>query len=128
MKNPSVKDYDISSRIEAGLILSAAQVKAIATKKANISGAYCRQTPESFKINGFTFLSTPEEVNLLLNKREIRWLHDRIKKGDYIIPEEVYLKGRKFKISLGVGRKIRKGDRRAKEKEKEARQEIKNFS
>ena len=127
MKNPSVKDYDISSRIEAGLILSATQVKAIATKKANISGAYCRQTQGSFKINGFTFLSTPEEVDLLLHKREIRWLHERIKKGEYVIPEEVYLKGRKFKISLGVGKKIKKGDRRAKEKENEAKREMKNF-
>ena len=62
---------------------------------------------------------------LLLTKKEIRALsQEENKKGLTIVPISVYNKGRKIKVTLGIGKGKKKFDKRQSIKKREADREI----
>ena len=127
MKNNSAKDYDLSECIEAGMILTGPQTKSIALNKANINGARCQMAGDKFLLLGITFDSTVSEVPLLLHKRELRWIKDKVAAGRWTVPVRIYTKNKKFKLEVGVGMKLKKHDKREKEKSKVARKEATDY-
>jgi SsrA-binding protein len=106
-------DYKILDTYEAGISLQGTEVKSIRNGKANIQDAYARiRNGECIISNmhispyeqGNQFNHEPVRARrLLLNKREIKRLHDETKlKGHTLIPLKLYLKDGWVKVELAV--------------------------
>src|SRR3989344_1378614 len=94
-------DYRILDDVEAGLVLTGPEIKAIRAKQVNISGSYVKPFADKlgstelfwvgshFKIDG----DQSRTKKLLLNQQEIERLIGKLTgKGYTILPLELYLK------------------------------------
>lgn len=116
-------DYEILENIEAGLVLTGSEVKAIRNKQIKLVGSFVTiHNEEAYLLN--THISKykyssekdyePERSRkLLLNKKQIAYLTGKSQeKGLTIIPLSVYTRGRKIKIDIGIGRGKKQFDKR----------------
>lgn len=112
-------NYFIEDEIEAGLVLVGTEIKSVRKGSIDISDSYIRiKNNEAYIINmfiekydsGSIFNHDPSrERKLLLHKKEIKKLLEKVKKEGYsIIPLKVYIKEGKAKILIGValGKKL----------------------
>ena len=116
-------DYEIVDTLEAGLVLTATEIKSIRDHRVNLSGAY------AFPHNGEIWLynshiapyppasqSNHEPARtrkLLLKRDQIRRLTASLnRKGFAIIPMRLYISGHYAKVQLGIGKGRRKRDKR----------------
>ena len=117
------RDYEVLSRLEAGIELRGTEVKSVRGGEANLTGAYAQ--PENGEIwahhisipayeFGNRFNHEPERPRrLLLHKTEIRRLSAAVEQqGQTLIPLGLYLKQGKVKVDLGVCRGKTHADRR----------------
>ena len=117
-------NYDIIETMEAGLVLSGAEVKSVRLGRASLSGSHLsikegevwltntsippyqvNNTPASYKID--------QDRKILLNKNEIRSLIGQTKeKGATLIPLRIYTKKNKIKLEIALARgRSKKGKR-----------------
>ncbi len=109
-------NYDIIETMEAGLVLSGAEVKSIRLGRANLSGAHLNvkgdeiwlvnasippyqvgNTPSDYKID--------RERKILLNRSEIKSLIGQTKeKGATLIPLRIYAKKNRLKLEIALAR------------------------
>jgi len=132
--NRKANDFDISETLEAGIILVGREIKSVAKKEVDLTGARCVLRNDLLLVNAFIkkevedYFSVPFEPNrdrvLLVRKSELRFLRERLKKGFYAIPIKMYLKKSKYKVMIGVGKPVLKGDKRQKEIDKQVRKEM----
>lgn len=128
-------DYHISDRVEAGLVLKGTEVKSIRAGKASLAEAYAGfDRGEAFIYN--MFINPYEQGNrynqperrprkLLLHKTEIgRLLGHVSQKGFTLVPLQLYFRGAKVKLELGLGRGKRQFDKREDLKERESKREL----
>ncbi len=133
IKNRKSNDFEISETLEAGIILIGREVKAVARKEADICGArvimkdapllvgsYVKAEEDNFSVK----YDPNRDRTLLLRKSELRYLKEQLKKGFVAIAIKMYLKKSKYKVLIGIGKPIKKGDKREKEIEKQVRKEI----
>lgn len=136
MKNPKSKDFTFQETLTAGIVLIGREVKQVAAGQFNIVGTYCLaknglvlvgshipQDPAAFSVP----YETNRDRTLLVTKSQKRYLTNQILRGMSIIPVEVIREKGKFKIVLGIGRADKKWDKRAKDKEKSDKKEMKNY-
>ncbi|MBO4644669.1 MAG: SsrA-binding protein SmpB [Alphaproteobacteria bacterium] len=111
-------NYAIEETVEAGLILTGAEVKSLRLGRASINEAYASaEGGELFLINasileygsiGYMKHSAARPRKLLLKKKELKRLIGAVaRKGYTLIPLELYFNARgiaKVKIGLGVGK------------------------
>lgn len=127
-------DFFIEETYECGIVLTGTEIKSIRKGSANLKDSYARiKNGEVFLIN--MFISTYEEGNrfnhderrerkLLLNKKEIYKIRDKIEKEGYsLVPVKLYLKNGRAKILLGVARGKKLYDKRASIKEKDIKRD-----
>lgn len=127
-------DFFIEETYECGIVLTGTEIKSIRKGSANLKDSYARvKNGEVFLIN--MFISTYEEGNrfnhderrerkLLLNKKEIYKIRDKIEKDGYsLVPVKLYLKNGRAKILLGVARGKKLYDKRASIKEKDIKRD-----
>ena len=126
MENKNKKayfNYFIEDEIEAGLVLVGTEIKSVRKGSIDISDSYIRiKNNEAYIINmfiekydsGSIFNHDPSrERKLLLHKKEIKKLLEKVKKEGYsIIPLKVYIKEGKAKILIGVARGKKLYDKR----------------
>ena len=116
-------NYFIEDEIEAGLVLVGTEIKSVRKGSIDISDSYIRiKNNEAYIINmfiekydsGSIFNHDPSrERKLLLHKKEIKKLLEKVKKEGYsIIPLKVYIKEGKAKILIGVARGKKLYDKR----------------
>ena len=129
-------EYHIDQRLEAGMVLSGAEVKSLRAGRANIKDGYAQiRNGELFlynvHISPYSFAprsdNDPLRVRkLLLHKRELRKLIGKLKeKGVALIPLKIYFNERgKAKVELGLARGKKLYDKRAALKEKQTRREL----
>jgi SsrA-binding protein len=111
-------DFQILERLEAGINLNGAEVKAIREGKADLTGAFVRIVgSEAYLINAKIFppaYARPEGYDedrtrkLLLHQREIIALKGRMDGGGLsLVPTSLYLARHlvKLEIALGKGKK-----------------------
>lgn len=128
-------DYYIEDKYEAGIVLKGTEIKSIRKGSANLKDSYARiKNNEIFVIN--MFISTYEEGNrfnhderrerkLLLNKREIFKIRDKVEKEGYsLIPVRLYLKNGKAKLEIAVAKGKKLYDKRQSLKEKSIQRDI----
>lgn len=129
-------EYFIIEEFEAGLVLTGTEIKSLRDGKANINDAYCTFIEnELFVLNmhiaeydygTYNNHNPKRNRKLLLNARELKKLHSKVKeKGFTIIPTLLFIneKGRaKLKIALARGK--HSYDKRETLKEKDIKRQL----
>ncbi|MGL5984806.1 MAG: SsrA-binding protein SmpB [Cetobacterium sp.] len=116
-------DYFIEDRFEAGIELVGSEVKSIKAGKTSIKEAFIRIINGEVFIMGMTVVPwsfgsvyNPEERRvrkLLLNKVEIKKLHEKItQKGYTVVPLNVHLSKGYVKVDIAVARGKKNYDKR----------------
>ena len=140
-KNPTAfHNYDITNKLEVGIVLSGTEIKSIRNGKVNLKDSYATiKNNEVFIIglhispyeHGNIFNKDPlRDRKLLLNKHEIYKLIGLTKQQGYsLIPLNMYFKGSIVKVELGIGKGKKLYDKREdiakKDAEKKIRQRLK---
>jgi len=136
--------YEILEEFEAGISLLGHEVKGIKTGRISIKGAYASiRNGEMFLIGAIIPPYQPKNTSknydekrdrrLLLKKKEIQYLADKIeKKGLTIVPLKVYSVKGKVKIGIGLAKGKKEYDKREKIKkeltEREIQRQVKEFN
>lgn len=128
-------DYDILETLEAGIVLSGAEVKSAKHGNLSLRGSYvtlrggtawlinCHIAPYQYARQ--TEYNPTRDRQLLLQKKEISALIGKLKSaGLTLVPLSVYSKRGLVKVQLGLGRGKRKFDKRAAIKKRETDRKI----
>jgi SsrA-binding protein len=129
-------DYDITESIEAGIVLTGLEIKAIRAGRVSLAASYAKIINGEVYWLGGTFnidAETQRTKKLLLHKEQIdRLMGKTFEEGMALIPLKLYLKHGKAKLELGLGRGKKKYDKRStikrREQEREAQRGIKNIN
>ena len=136
-KNPTAyHNYDITDKIEAGIVLSGTEIKSIRNGKINIKDTYVNiKNGEVFvygmHISPYEFgnrfnLDPLRTRKLLLNRREIDKLFGLVQqKSMSLVPISMYFKGNKVKLEIGIGKGKKLYDKREDLAKKDAEMKIK---
>lgn len=127
--NKDSLDYQFIEKFEAGIALSGADAKSLRTQTPQFLGSKIeivngQPTIFDLKIPVYKYSQNSEtdkttERKLLLSEKEIAKLLSLRHQKYMIIPIAIYLHGKWFKIEIGVGRKMRKFEKREKIKQRE---------
>lgn len=128
-------EYEILEKLEAGLMLTGAEVKSVRNGNIKLLGAYVTFHGTSANllnahISPYKYAQNEEyeptrSRRLLLKQKEINYLRGKLsEKGLTIIPLSVYTKGNLIKIEIGVGRGKKSFDKRESVKKRDQKREI----
>ena len=122
-------DYEFKEKFEAGIALSGSDAKSLRTQGVQFNGSKVEiingvpvvfnLTIEKYKFSQNEETDTTQERKLLLSSKEIAKLQSLRQQKYMIIPISIYLKHNWFKMEIGVGRKMKKYEKREKIKDKE---------
>jgi SsrA-binding protein len=140
IKNRSAyHDYFIEDKYDAGMVLAGTEVKSIREGKVSFADSFCifykgELWIKSLHIAEYRFGTTNNHIavhdrKLLLTKKELRKLENKIKeKGYTIIPLRIFFNENgyaKLEIGLGKGKKLY--DKRETAKERDSEREMKRY-
>lgn len=128
-------DYFIQEKFEAGLVLQGSEIKSIRAGQVSLKEAYVRTDGrEAWLVNAHIAPYNPasssghnplRERKLLLHRKEIDQLWEETsRKGNTIVPLQVYLKGGRAKLELAVARGKKKWDKREDIAKRDAEREM----
>lgn len=128
-------DYFIEERYEAGIELVGSEVKSIKAGQTSIKEAFVRIINGEMFIMGmsvtpwkFGSVYNPEERRvrkLLLNKGEIRKIHEKVtQKGYTIMPLNIHLSKGYVKVEIGVAKGKKNYDKRESLANKDQKRDI----
>ena len=124
-------DYDISLKLDAGLVLTGSEVKSLRSNSSSIKGSYVEDIgSELWLCNCFIkkYESSSEKDNnptrkrkLLLNKKELNKILGSIKRDGFsIVPINIYFNDTGLvKLNIGLGKGKKKYDKRETQKLKD---------
>jgi SsrA-binding protein len=132
-------EYFIEEKYDAGMVLAGTEVKSIRESKLSFADSFClffkgELWVRNLHIAEYRFGTTNNHIavhdrKLLLNRRELRKLENKLKdKGYTIIPLRVFLSDKglvKMEIGLARGKKLY--DKRETIKERDTQREIKRY-
>ena len=116
-------DYFIEDKFEAGMVLQGSEIKSIRAGRIQLREAYVRlDSHELWLINAHVSIYDPASRQnhdplrprkLLLHKREIAKLHDKVKlKGYTIVPLDVHISKGRAKLTIALAKGKRQYDKR----------------
>lgn len=127
--------YEILEKIEAGIVLTGAEVKSVKAHEINIKSGYasinkgevtltnCHISP--YKLAHDPNFNPERPRKLLLNRKEIIHLEKEIhENGLHLIPLSFYLKKGKIKVELGLSKSKKQHDKRQDLKRKDQERQI----
>lgn len=105
--------YKINEKIEAGIVLSGQEVKAVREGHADITGSYVKILQgEAYVINSKIFpykyartddYQETRSRKLLLHKKELQILKSRLETGGFtLVPTTLYTKGPYIKLEIAL--------------------------
>ena len=124
-------DYDISLKLDAGLVLTGSEVKSLRSNSSSIKGSYVEDIgSELWLCNCFIkkYEASSEKNNnpirkrkLLLNKKELNKILGSIKRDGFtIVPINIYFNDIGIvKLNIGLGKGKKKYDKRETQKLKD---------
>lgn len=128
-------EYFLEDFFECGIVLKGTEIKSIREHKVNLRDSYVLiKNDEAFLFNAH--ISIYKEGNifnhdetrtrkLLLHKREIYRLADKVeKKGYTLVPTKMYLLNGKAKLEIALAKGKHTYDKRQSEKERDLQREI----
>ncbi|OGB74077.1 SsrA-binding protein [candidate division Kazan bacterium RBG_13_50_9] len=124
--------YQLLEKFEAGIVLLGCEIKSIRNGQISIKESHARiKDGEAWLMNAHIApyaQGVPAGYDpirprkLLLKKNELKRLIGKLQEqGLSLIPLSIYIKRNHAKVELGLGRGLKKHDKRAKLKEKELR-------
>lgn len=128
--------YTITDQYEAGIVLVGSEVKSIRNGQVNLKDSYAKFSDRGelyvhqMHISPYKYSYNDnhdplKKRKLLLNKSEIRKIRNKVnEKGFSIIPLNIYFKGSKIKVKIGIGRGKNLYDKRQSLKEKDAKMQV----
>jgi len=129
-------DYHIADTLEAGIQLVGSEVKSVRKGRVQLAGSFARIRSGEVLVYGL-HIEEYEEANqfnhdptrtrrLLLHRREIRRLEQRLKKeaGSTLVPLEMYFKHGFAKLLLAIAQGKQAHDKRAAIKERDAKRAL----
>jgi SsrA-binding protein len=132
--NKDSRDYQFIEKFDAGIVLNGADAKSLRVQTPQFTNARVEVINgqpiifnlkiQKYKYAQASVIDTTTERNLLLSQKEIAKIQSLRHQKYMIIPIAIHLKGKWFKVEIGVGRKMRKYEKRAKIKDKELKQNL----
>jgi SsrA-binding protein len=130
--NINARNYQLLDRLEAGVALLGCEVKSVRNGQISLKESFAKlRNGEAWLMNAHIApypSGTPagyqptRDRKLLLRKQELKSLIGKLQEqGLSLIPLNVHLKHNHIKIELGVGKGLKKYDKRAAIKAKEFR-------
>ena len=128
-------DYFIEEKFEAGIELAGTEVKSLRLGNVNLKDSFCLIKDGQLSVLGM-HISPYEKGNifnkeprrprrLLMHKREILRLFGRIKQDGYsLIPLQLYFKGPRVKLELGLAKGKKLYDKRETSARRDAKREM----
>ncbi len=127
-------DYEIEDRIEAGIVLSGTEVKALRMGRASIVDGWVEfQDGEAwlygvnipmYSQGSWNNHAPTRKRKLLLHRNQItKWALSAAAKGYTVVPLELYFIEGKAKVELGLGRGKKEWDKRQALREKQDKRE-----
>ncbi|MBT0549400.1 SsrA-binding protein SmpB [Riemerella anatipestifer] len=132
-------EYEILEQLEAGIVLTGTEIKALRSSKASIVESFCQfiegelyvinMTIDEYKLGTFYNHKIRRERKLLLHKRELEKWEKKMKDvGNTIVPLKLYINDRgKAKVLVGLARGKKLYDKRQSIKDREAKLNIGRF-
>ena len=127
--NRDSRDYTFLEKFEAGMVLSGADAKALRVAGVQFNGSKVEiingvPTVFNLTITPYKFAQNKEtdktsERKLLLTRKEIAKLQSLRHQKYMLVPIAIFTKGRWIKMEIGVGRKMKKYEKREKLKARE---------
>jgi SsrA-binding protein len=128
-------EYHLLRRLEAGLVLTGAEVKSAREGRVNLKGAYVRiRNHEAYLHDAhFSVYSharqddfDPVRVRkLLLHAREIHKLErESVSSGMTLVPTKLYLKNGRIKLEVALARGKKAHDKRESSRKREVEREM----
>lgn len=129
-------NYQLGERIEAGVVLTGAEVKSAKLGQASLNESFARidQNGEAWLVNthihpykfaGNENYEPTRSRKLLLNKKEIIHLLKELEgKNLSLIPTAIYTKKNRVKVELAIGRGKKSWDKRQAIKKREQDREV----
>ncbi|MCU0609572.1 MAG: SsrA-binding protein SmpB [Chitinispirillaceae bacterium] len=128
-------NYEIIEKVEAGIMLSGAEVKSVREAKVNLSEAFAQFREDELFLNNMHItpydrqgLYAPDPLRkrkLLLHKKEIAYLSAQVnRKKLTLIPLSLYFRKNWVKVEIGLCRGLKKYDKRQKVAEQDSRRQI----
>jgi SsrA-binding protein len=129
-------NYTITDTVEAGLVLEGWEVKAFVCGKVGISESYVKIFDGEAYLVGGSFtkpgyitydVQDKRDRKLLLSKRELTKFVGKVSREGYtIVPLSMYFSSnRKIKLKIGLGKGKKLYDKRADEKERDVKIQVK---
>jgi SsrA-binding protein len=129
-------EFELLEKVVAGIVLTGTEIKSIRAGTANLKESYCYFKKGELYIknmhiaeykHGNIYNHDPyRERKLLLKKRELKKLHNKVKtRGLTIVPVKLFIASSgyaKIEVALAKGKKVY--DKRASLKEKELKREV----
>lgn len=135
--NKESLDYEFIDKFEAGLSLTGSDAKSLRTQTpqfANSKVEIKNGIPILFNLNIPLYkysqqqeIDTTHERPLLLSQKEIAKLISFRNQKYMLIPIAIFLQGKWFKVEIGVGRKMRKFEKREKIKQRDLKKNINKY-
>lgn len=135
----ALHDYKILEKMEAGLVLTGAEVKSAKGGRVNLQGAYVIPKGGELWLTGMNIAAYPpakraevvydplRDRKLLLKQSELSYLLGKIKeRGLTLVPLSVYTTHRFVKVELGLGQGKSRYDKRVSIRKREVAREIKS--
>ena len=120
--NKESRDFQFIEKIEAGLALTGSDAKSLRTNTPQFGNSkveikngqpvLTNLTIPLYKFSQNQEIDTTHERNLLLSKKQIAKLISFRNQKYMIIPISIYTQGKWFKVEIGVGRKMKKYEKR----------------
>lgn len=132
--NKESLDFQFINKFEAGIALTGSDVKSLRTQTPQFANSkieiqngrpilFNLKIPQ-YKYSQGQIIDTTQERNLLLSEKEISKLISYRNQKYMIIPIAIFTKGKWFKVEIGVGRKMRKYEKREKIKDRELKRSL----
>lgn len=135
LNKKALHNYHILEHLEAGIVLSGAEVKSIRAGRIELGESFVRIADgEAYLVNTnipqYAQSSNKEyQANrsrkLLLHKNQIQTLMGKVSRaGATLVPVSIYEKHNKFKVDIGLGKSKKEFDKRRVIKERDHRRRI----
>src|SRR3972149_6856097 len=126
--------YQILEKVEAGIVLTGAEIKSIRAGRANLSESFARiKDGEVFLFNAHInpwmgsqkFSNERRQRKLLLHKKQILAWQGKMAGGNLtLVPLSIYIKGNLAKVELCLAKTKAKFDKRAALKKKAVERDV----
>jgi len=128
-------EYHLIEEYEAGIALVGSEVKSIRDRKISLAEAFCQFFGDELYLmqahiaeytNAHARNHEPlRRRKLLLKRKELDTIRDAVKlQGVTVIPTKVYLKDRRIKLGVALGKGKKLHDKRASIREREQKREM----